>query len=221
MRNRVRLALLIFVVLTLVAGACAPTGGNATPTPAPPTNTPTVTPTFTPTPTMTPRPAPTVTPTPTPAFGVVLSPTPAPQGICAGMQGSLEVQILVGPSAAVGLSPHAVGNLPFSVSNTGPPYAVSGGGTIAYADVLREAWGTYAVTLRMDGTISGECVEQGQAATLNLHIEMSGEQNVEVETERFHGNYPWSGTHAFDLSFPAEEGAAAEGEGWRFVVHLD
>jgi hypothetical protein len=56
---------------------------------------------------------------------------------------------------------------------------------------------------------------------LNLALTVSGEQMVEVRAEGFSGDYPWSGTHEFSLSFPAEEGASAEGEGWVFVLHLN
>lgn len=137
------------------------------------------------------------------------------------MSGFLEVRILVGPAEATGLAPHAVGNLPFSVSADGPPYRISGGGAVEYADVLAEEWGTYTVSLSMQGVITGECVESDATATLNMHIELSGDQLVEVDAEDFQRSYPWSGTHAFDLAFPAEEGASASGEGWSFVLHLE
>lgn len=219
MRCIISVAMLLLAALCLSLSACAPTGGGATPTPVAPTIPPTATPTVTRTPT--PRPVATLTPTPTPAPVVIdRSPTPAPHGICAGMSGFLEVQILVGPAEAVGLAPHAVGNLPFSFSADGPPYRISGSGAVEYADVLSEEWGTYTVSLAMQGVITGECVESDATATLNMHIELSGDQLVEVNAEDFQGSYPWSGTHAFDLAFPAEEGATASGEGWSFVLHL-
>jgi hypothetical protein len=43
---------------------------------------------------------------------------------------------------------------------------------------------------------------------------------IEVRAEGFQGDYPWTGTHELNLSFPLEDGAIAEGEGWIFVLHL-
>ena len=56
---------------------------------------------------------------------------------------------------------------------------------------------------------------------LNFVIDMSGEQMLEVRAEGFSGDYPWSGSHQSNLSFPLEEGSTAEGEGWAFVLHLN
>ena len=48
------------------------------------------------------------------------------------------MRVLVGPSEAVGLEPHAVGDIPFSVTSDALPYAIQGGGPITYAVVLLE-----------------------------------------------------------------------------------
>jgi hypothetical protein len=161
------------------------------------------------------------TPTPTKDGGIVpeVTPTPNPSR-CDGLSGELEMQILVGPADAVGLEPVAVGELPFSIVSEGEPYLVQGSGAISYQATLEEAWGTYTVNLDMDGTLAGECLGEPGSEELNITVEMSGEQMVEVRAEGFQGDYPWSGTQALDLSFPIEDGAMAEGEGWAFVLHL-
>ena len=73
----------------------------------------------------------------------------------------------------------------------------------------------------MDVAISGECGGDAGSEELNVHVEMSGEQMVEVRAEGFSGDYPWSGTHEKNLSFPLKEGATAEGDGWALVLHLN
>ena len=87
------------------------------------------------------------TPTPTPESGS------APEGVsppetsgCEALSGELEMQVLVGPSEAVGLEPYAVGEIPFSVVSEGGSYVVRGGGAISYQEVLEEEWGTFTVS---------------------------------------------------------------------------
>jgi hypothetical protein len=162
------------------------------------------------------------TPTPTPIIGG------APEGVsppetsgCEALSGELEMQVLVGPSEAVGLEPYAVGEIPFSVVSEGGSYVVRGGGAISYQEVLEEEWGTFTVSLDMEATVDGECEGTSGSEVLNITIEMSGEQMVEVRAEGFQGDYPWSGTHELSFSFPLEDGATAEGEGWQFVLHLN
>jgi len=41
-----------------------------------------------------------------------------------------------------------------------------------------------------------------------------------VDAQDFHGEYPWSGAHTLNLSFPQQEGATAQGEGWVVVLHI-
>jgi hypothetical protein len=132
----------------------------------------------------------------------------------------MEVQVLVGPAEAVGMEPLAVGSVPFAVATNEAPFVVQGGGGISYADVLVERWGTYEVTLDLETNISGECVAEGDSPTLELVLDMTGQQLVKVEAEGFQGEYPWSGNQSLNLSFPLVEGATAQGEGWVMVLHL-
>jgi hypothetical protein len=180
--------------------------------------------TLSPTPTTSPSSSPIVSPTPTPtkvnqgAPEVQLSPTASK---CEGLSGELEMQVLVGPAEVVGLEPYVVGEIPFSVVSGGDTYIVEGGGAIVYQQVLEEDWGTYTVSLDMQSTIDGTCGGDAGSEVLNMTIEMSGEQIVEVRAEGFQGDYPWTGTHELNLSFPLEDGATANGEGWTFVLHLN
>jgi hypothetical protein len=110
--------------------------------------------------------------------------------------------------------------VPFAVTGSEPPYFVQGQGLISYADLLQQQWGTYAVTMDLDLAVQGDCSGQSGGEQLDLTLEMTGEQLVEVKAEGFHGTYPWSGTQALDLTFPLKEGATAQGEGWVIVLHL-
>jgi hypothetical protein len=156
------------------------------------------------------------------------TPTEASQGAsqvpvasrCDGLSGELEMQVLVGPAEVAGLEPYAVGTIPFYVVTEGETYIVQGGGAISYQQVLEAVWGTYTVSLDMQSTIDGECRGEDGSEELNITIEVSGEQMIEVRAEGFQGDYPWTGTHELNLSFPLEDGAIAEGEGWIFVLHL-
>ena len=177
-----------------------------------------------PTPTLSPSSFPIVPLTPTPtkvADGVPevkLSPTASK---CDGLSGELEMHVLAGPAEAVGLEPFAVGGIPFSVVPDGEAHIVQGGGAISYQEIMEKDWGTYTVSLDMEGTIDGECGGDDGSEELNITIEMSGEQMVEVRADGFQGDYPWAGTHELNLSFPLEDGAISEGEGWAFVLHLN
>jgi hypothetical protein len=131
------------------------------------------------------------------------------------------MQVLAGPAEAVGLEPFAVGEIPFSVVNEGGTHAIQGNGTVAYQQVLEKDWGTYSVTLDITTTVSGECSGTVGNEALHMNVEAIGEQMVEVRAEGFSGDYPWSGTHQLELTFPLEEGASAEGEGWAFILHLN
>lgn len=176
------------------------------------------------------------TPTPSPSSPPIapLTPTPTTIGVgvpeekvsptvsrCDGLNGELEMQVLVGPAEAVGLEPFAVGEIPFSVVSEGEGYTVQGGGAISYQEVLEKDWGTYTVKLDMESTIEGECGGNDGSEELNITIEMSGEQMVEVRAEGFQGDYPWTGAQELNLSLPLEDGAIAKGEGWAFVLHLN
>jgi len=140
---------------------------------------------------------------------------------CEGLSGTLELKVLVGPSDAVGLEPVAIGEIPFTIQNDGESYSVQGGGALTYNEVLEEEWGSYTVNFDMEALINGECMDSEGVSQLNLNLNASGNQMVEVRSEGFQGDYPWSGTHDFDLVFPLEEGAQREGEGWLLVLHLN
>jgi hypothetical protein len=226
-KNRPRHVLLtVFLLITMAA--C---GVNSTPPPEAATSAPTEPATSTPE-TARPSPTPTTaaqelldstpTPTATPTVGpqsVTITPTPAASR-CEGLTGQLEIQVLVGPAEAVGLEPVAVGSVPFAVTGSGPPYLVQGQGPISYEATLQQVWGSYAVTMELDMAVQGDCSGQAGGEQLDLVLEMTGEQLVVVEAEGFHGEYPWSGTQTRDLTFPLEEGATAQGEGWVVVLHL-
>jgi hypothetical protein len=230
----VRLAVVGVLVVTMAAcGATAPPETDKTTAtanvgiPAPGASpSPITTPTPTPTPTATAAGAPesaaspTPTDTPSPPGGGVPSPTPQPNP-CAGLSGEIEVQVLVGPADAVGLEPVAVGTIPFAVTGSEAPYTVQGDGPISYEAVLEAEWGTYEVMMDVQTTVSGECVVDSDGGGLHLTVEISGEQMVEVTAEGFHGEYPWAGTQSVTVDLPLVDGAAAEGEGWVLVLHLD
>jgi hypothetical protein len=215
--------LLFVVCLAVSLSAC---GGSATPQAEPVTSGPTAPAvespaTATPQAPAAPASTPTPTSTPTPAAAPLPSALP-PTAVsrCEGLVGQLEIQILVGPAEAVGLEPVAVGNVPFVVITSAPPYLVEGQGPISYEATLTEEWGTYAVTMDMETAVQGECSGGPGSEQLNLVLQMAGEQLVVVDAEGFHGEYPWAGTQSRDLAFPLEEGATSQGEGWAVVLHL-
>lgn len=163
----------------------------------------------------------TSTPTPT-ALAVADPPTPTtPPSLCEGLSGELEIQILVGPSEAVGLEPVSVGSIPFAVTTDQQPYLLQGSSSFDYADILIKEWGTYDVTMEMAGFITGTCVVDDQAGGLEISLELSGSQVLVVTADGFSQTYPWEGTLPFVYTFPLEEGAALEGEGYSIVLHLN
>ncbi len=172
-----------------------------------------------------PNPGPDMIQTPTSTFtpepGIPVATSTVTKNRCEGVSGSLEMQVLAGPAEAVGMEPLAVGNIPFSVTQIGQIYAVQGNGALSYQQMLEESWGTYTVTLDMTAVVSGDCGGDVGNETLDMTVEASGEQMVEVRAEGFSGDYPWSGTHQLELSFPLVEGASEEGEGWAFILHLN
>lgn len=163
------------------------------------------------------------TPTPSPSGGdgPLLEPTAEFASRCQGLSGELEMLVLVGPAEAAGLEPFAIGVIPFSVQSNAGAHSIQGGGPISYQEVLTREWGTYTVSLDMDTTLGGECMGDEGSEKLEFAIDMSGEQMLEVRAEGFSGDYPWSGSHQANLSFPLEDGSTAEGEGWAFVLHLN
>ncbi|MCJ7694697.1 MAG: hypothetical protein MUO40_04645 [Anaerolineaceae bacterium] len=163
--------------------------------------------------------SPTISPTPTPTESG--SPISSSNNLCNGLSGELEMQILVGPAEVVGLEPIVVGNIPFITSPDGGTFVFSGGESISYEDILEKAWGTYTVEFDLEAVITGTCEMSGEDGVLNMTVQTSGSQLVEVRAEGFQGDYPWSGTHTFDLALPIAKGAIAQGEGWAFVLHIN
>ena len=162
------------------------------------------------------------TSTPTDDGGSAIFETATPLHPCEGLDGMIEMQILVGPSEAVGLAPVSVGQIPFDVQKEGGLYMVNGGGPLEYyQEVLELEKGTYTVTFEGDTTVSGECVWSEVSCVLNLIVEFAGEQLVEVEAEGFQGAYPWSGANTMEVALPIVDGASQQGEGWILELHLD
>lgn len=162
------------------------------------------------------------TATPTPTILVIEEPvaTTPPHSLCEGLAGELEIQVLVGPADAVDLTPVAVGSIPFTVTTNEEPYPIEGNGGFEFADILVEEWGTYEVTMAMNGIIVGTCVANDKEGELIISLELTGSQLVVVIADGFSHTYPWEGTLPFDYSFPLEEGASLEGEGYSIVLHL-
>jgi len=161
-----------------------------------------------------------VTPTPTSgAPGSIINPTSS-ISTCNGLSGEFEVKVLVGPAEAVGLEPFSVGTIPFSVVTGEVPYIVEGSGQLVYQDMLVKEWGSYSVDLVMETTVTGECVDLDPTGRLDLSVEMTGEQMVEVISEGFTGEYPWAGTYSSEFSLQLIDGISTGGEGWEFILHL-
>ena len=158
------------------------------------------------------------TPTPTETTGGAEMLTPASR--CAGLEGAFELRMLVGPAEAAGLEPVAVGSIPFSVTSAEAPYTFAGESPITYEETLEAAWGTYSVYFDMDVVAAGSCDGEEGSEKLKTVIDMTGDQVVEVQAEGFQGEYPWSGIHQLDLTFPLVEGAEASGEGWQIILHF-
>ena len=161
------------------------------------------------------------TPTPTTQGGII--PTKSSSGNpCHDLSGNIELQILVGPSEAVGLAPLTVGEIPFVVIREGDSYKVEGGGPLdAFIESHNTAWGTYTVTFDGDTMLNGECLFSDDDPVINIMVEMMADQNIEVVYEGQTMNYPWSGTRQIEVSLPILEGAQQGGEGWNLILHLD
>ena len=162
------------------------------------------------------------TPTPTLSGGAgILTPT-VEQNSCEGLTGTLELQLLIGPSEAVGLEPTTTASIPFSVETVGESYLVSSSGPVDYyEDVYEAEWGSFTVTFEGETVISGECLSQDDRSQLNILLEMAGEQIVTIIVEGTETTFPWSGTPTINASFPLMDGAQAQGEGWQLILHLN
>ena len=159
-----------------------------------------------------------------PKTPVYLDPEEEPEtgpSICDGLSGNFEMQVLVGPSEAVGLEPFGIGSIPFSVEFDQGEYIVQGDGTIDYEDVLEFVGGTFTVFFDMVGEIDGVCTQADNGGVMDITFKMTGEQVFIVDSPGLQEEYPWSGTHEFDFSFPVEDGATESGEEWALILHLD
>ncbi len=216
--------LLAIVGLVVSMVMCGPGGGEATSTLTP---TPTLTATlYPPGATDSPGgPGPgggTATPTVESIVGPTVEPT-AETSPCESLSASLEVKVLVGPAAVVGLETHAVGSVPFVVTSGGPPYGVEGGGHISYHDVLVEDEINYDVTFEADVALDGSCEDTPGSTQLVLDLDMNWNQVVEVTAPDFHGVYPVAGDNTAIVTLPLIDGASASvgGEGMvEVVLHL-
>lgn len=161
-------------------------------------------------------------PTPTPTISMADAPkNPSDVNPCEGLNGYFELQLLVGPSDAVGLEPQAVGDIPFEVVNSNGIYSIQGANSIFYQDVLVEKWGTYSVTFDMDISLGGVCSKENNSEMLAVNVSMTGDQLVVVEADGFQQEYPWSGEQEKLVTFPLVEGATSGGEGWQMVLHIN
>jgi hypothetical protein len=158
----------------------------------------------------------TVTPV---ALGLLTPEATSTPNRCKGVSGELEIEILVGPAAAVGLPPLSIGTIPFTVSSQ-DPYTMQGKTHLSYKKTMNYDWGTYTVTLEMDASLTGECVVAKGGNSLNMAVTLSGEQNIVVVYKLVPQTYPWKGTATVNVSFPIQDGATAQGEGWIFILHL-
>jgi len=141
---------------------------------------------------------------------------------CEGLSGTLELQLLIGPSEAVGLEPYTMAEIPFVVKTEGDAFLIEGGGPVQYyEDILEAEWGSFSVKFEGDTTISGECVSKDDIGMLNLNLEMDGSQTVEVVVEGVMTTFPWEGTPQLNTSFQIEDGTQQEGEGWVLILHLN
>jgi hypothetical protein len=91
-----------------------------------------------------------------------------------GLTAQLEVVVMAGPGAAVGLESFALGSFPFSVTNQNGIYIVSGNGPANYYDMLTRDWGSYEVYMDLDIEISGTCNSLSDPNNLDLAVTMTG-----------------------------------------------
>ena len=161
------------------------------------------------------------TPTPTDIAGGI-GDTSESNNPCANLSGRLELQLLIGPSESVGLSPYTFATIPFQVVQEGNAYLVEGSGAVDYyEDILTADWGSFAVTFDGVTSITGDCVETDGLGILSVLVEMTGQQTVVVTVEGVEYTYPWEGSPTVEASFPLTEGAEFSGEGWTLILHLN
>ncbi len=159
--------------------------------------------------------------TPTATNTTIISAPLISNNQCDGLTAQLEVFVMAGPGAAVGLEPFALGSFPLSSTEQNGSFIISGGGPATYNDILTANWGTYEVLMDLDIEITGNCNASVEPNNLDLTVTMSGSQNVIVEAEGLSGEYPWEGTANVMMILPISEGATASGEGWKCILHPD
>jgi hypothetical protein len=141
---------------------------------------------------------------------------------CLGASGTLALQLLVGPSEAVGLEPITFVELPFAVDMVDNTYLVVGSGPVQfYEDVYEADWGSFSVTFEGETLLEGVCHPVPEPGMLEVTLTMTGQQTVVVNVEGVETTYPWSGSPTIQASLPLVEGAEAAGEGWTLILHLD
>lgn len=141
--------------------------------------------------------------------------------ICKGLSGNFEMQVLVGPSDAVGLEPFGIGFIPFSVEYDQGVYVVQGYGTIDYEDILEFQGGTFTVFFDMVGEVDGVCTQINDGGVMDFTFNMAGDQVFIVDSANGQTEYPKYFEHEFEYSFPVVDGATESGEGWALILHLD
>jgi len=137
---------------------------------------------------------------------------------CQGLNGVLEVELLVGPADAAGLESVTIGEIPFSVVGG---EIISGSNYLTYEDVLEKEWGTYAVFFEGDVFLAGTCREGSNGGILDLNVEFVGQQRIEINAGGEVQKYPWSGSAKVELDLPAQDGARDAAEGWAIILHLE
>jgi hypothetical protein len=162
-------------------------------------------------------------PTATPTLSGGLDNPPAEGGNpCLGLSGILELQLLVGPSEAVGLAPFTFAEVPFAVDVVDNTYLVVGNGPVQfYEDVYEADWGSFSVTFEGETLLEGTCLAVLEPGQLDVTITMTGQQTVVVTVEGMETSYPWTGSPTIEASLPLVDGAEAVGEGWMLILHLD
>ena len=146
---------------------------------------------------------------------------PSDDSICEGLSGNFEMQVLVGPSEAVGLTPFGIGTIPFSVENDQGSYLVQGEGTIDYEDVLEFQGGTFTVFFDMVGEIDGVCTQIDDGGVMDFTFNMTGDQVFIVDSANGQTEYPKYFEYEFEYSFPVVDGATESGLEWALILHLD
>ena len=175
-------------------------------------------------------PTPTATPTlqPPPAKD---TPTPAQQSACEGLEGELEVQLVLPYAAAADLDPIAAGTLSLTIDPETD--LVQGHGHISYDETQtwtdEEGKETTEVFLELDLQLEGVCNEGSNGEELQFTLDAVHQEEQGSTTCAYPPgeckDSPVMGPleQSFDLEFPLEDGYTVEREDWTtwtFVIHL-